>query len=269
MHQIARNTSGPRVRCDRLLSCFEIVRSQEYQQGRPYQQTRLSPFEESAPATRFGAKLTDYRNWNGHWYAEDHIEEWVSRSPQALFPDRTIHVLASQNYAHLPEKIDLLFVDGYHHLHVLELKAEPVASNRGVPPDQIRGQMNRYLEFLQREQLPVAESFTSYYAEFSRRFLGCPHDLMTDLQQTFGEGFPSTSLILCPTFLAEGYDNYAVDYFRTCQQQIDQSFRLIYYRFYVCPIAERHFIEFWEVPQSVPRSVPSSKSVKGSLTIAI
>jgi hypothetical protein len=120
-----------------------------------------------------------------------------------------------------------------------------------VSPDQIRGQMHRYLEFLQRERLPVTTSLTSYYAEFSRRFLGSPHDLMTDLEQTFGEGFPSASMTLCPTFLTEGYDNYALDYFRACQQRVNRWFRLTYYQFYVCNVSERHFIEFWEVPQGV------------------
>jgi hypothetical protein len=198
--------------------------------------------------------LKEHRNWNGHSYAESHIEEWVSRCPQALFPGRRGHVLASQNYAHLPEKIDLLFLDDRHQFHIFELKAEPVASNRGVTPDQIQGQMNRYVDFLRRQQLPLPASFREYYAKFSRQFLGSPHDLTTDLRHIFGEAYlhvPRASLVLCRTFLTEAYDNSAVDYFSARQQQGDGPIRLVYYRFYCCAEVQRHFIEFWEVPLPV------------------
>jgi hypothetical protein len=249
LNQIARSPSGSMMRDDQLLSSFEIIPSQEYERGRPYQQTQLTAFRGSPP--RLGAKLKEFRNWNGHWYAEDHIEEWVSRSPQALLPGRTIHVVASQNYAHLPEKIDLMLLDDRHQLHVLELKAEQVASNRGMPPARVQRQMNRYVDFLQREKQPFPASFANYYDKFSRRFLGSPHDLLTDLRQTFDEAFfsvPCTSLVLCPTFLTEGYDDRAVDYFRACHLQGGPPIRLIYYRFFCCPGLDRHFIEFWEIP---------------------
>ena len=248
LNQIPRNTSTSPTRVDRLLSSFEIVRSQEYRRGRPHQQTRLMAFEGLPPSASFSAKLKNFRNWNGHWYAEDHVEEWVSRSPQALFPGRTVHVLASQNYAHLQEKIDLLFLDDRQELHVLEVKAEHVASNRGVPPDQIWGQMNRYVGFLRSERLPFPTSLENYYSEFSTRFVGSPHELASDLQQTFGQAFSpvsTASLVVRRTFLTEGYDDYAVDYFRACQQRGDGPIRLLYYRF--CPEVDRHWIQFWEV----------------------
>ena len=250
MNQIAQNTSSPE-RGDQLLWSFEIVRFPEYQQGRPYQQTRLMAFEGPPPATRFGTKLKDCRNWKGHSYAESHIEEWLSRSPTVLFPGRAVHVLASQNYAHLEEKIDLLFLDDRHQFHVFELKTERVASNRGVTPDQIWGQMNRYVDFLRRELLPFPASFRDYYAQFSKQFLGAPHDLTIDLREIFGEAYffvPNISPILCRTFLTEGYDDHAVDFFRDRQQQGDGPIRLMYYRFYLCTRTERHYIEFWEVP---------------------
>ncbi len=248
---MARNTSGFE-RADRLLSSFEIVRFPEYQQGKPFQQTRLMAAEGPPPATTFGARLKDSRNWNGHSYAESHIEEWVSRSPEALFPGRRVCVLGSQNYAHLGEKIDLLCLEEGHQFHVLELKAERVAGNRGVPPDHIWGQMNRYVDFARRELVAFPTSLTSYYAQFSEQFLGTRHDLTTDLQQTFGDAFfsvsSSTSRVLCRTFLTEGYDDYAVDYFRARQQHRDGPVRLLYYRF--CPYSgtDRHRIEFWEIP---------------------
>jgi hypothetical protein len=113
--------------------------------------------------------------------------------------------------------------------------------------------MNRYVDFLQREPLPFPACFTKYYGEFSRRFLGSPHDLRTDLRQTFDEAFFSVSgasLVLCPTLLTEGYDDNAVDYFRACHfQQGGPPSRLIYYRLYLCPDMDRHFIEFWDIPR--------------------
>ena len=238
-------------RNDQLLSSLEIVRFRDYQQGRPFQQTRLIPFEGPPPVTRFGAKLKNHRNWKGHSYAESHIEEWMSRAPAVLFPGRAIHVLASQNYAHLGEKIDLLFLDDRHQLHVVELKAERVASNRGVTPDQIWGQMNRYVEFLRRELLPFPASLRDYYARFSKQFLGSPHNLTTDLKDVFGDGFlstPNTSPVLFRTFLTEGYDDDAVDFFRARQQLGSGPIRLVYYRFCLCPRTEQHCLELWEVP---------------------
>jgi hypothetical protein len=238
---------------DQLLSSFEVIRSQQYQRGKPYQQTRLMVFEGTPPSTGFSAKLKKCRNWNGHWYAEDHVEEWVSRCPQALFPGRRVHVLASQNYAHLPEKIDLLFLDNRHQFHVVEVKAEPVASNGGITPDEISGQMNRYVDFLRMELLPFPASFTNYYTHFTRKFLGSPQDLSTDLRQTFGEPFfliPSTSPVLRQTFLTEGYDADAVDYFKARQRLGSGPIRLIYYKFYLEAGTDRHRIEFWEVPIS-------------------
>src|SRR5262249_23467622 len=111
---------------DQRLSCYEIVRSERFELGRPYQQTRLIPFYGPLNSvTR--RRLKAYRNWNGHSYAESHIEEWISRLPQALFPGEPIPcVVGSQNYAHLPEKIDLLLLDTRNRVHIVEIKAEQV-----------------------------------------------------------------------------------------------------------------------------------------------
>jgi hypothetical protein len=64
-----------------------------------------------------------YRNWNGHWYAESHIEEWIARHPEAILPNKKSIVWASQNYVHLPEKIDLLLEDSERRLFIIEIKA--------------------------------------------------------------------------------------------------------------------------------------------------
>jgi hypothetical protein len=132
-----------RKRTDQLLGSFEIVPCQNYQPGRPYQQTRLVACAQLRSDEKFCDRLKSYRNWNGHWYNERHVEEWVARTPAWLFPNQAVHVLASQNYAHLGGKIDLLLLDDRNQFHVVEIKAERVASNRGVTPDEIEGQMSR------------------------------------------------------------------------------------------------------------------------------
>lgn len=246
---MSQPTPPPSGRRDRLLSSFRIVRSPSHRQGRPYQQTRLAAFDGPPPAV-LPARLKDYRNWNTHSYAESHVEEWVSRHPAALYPGQAVLVLASQNYARLGEKIDLLLLDGGWRFHVLELKAERVASNRGVTPDQIQKQMTRYVDFLRVELPGFPASLSGYYAQFTTEFLGSPLDLTESLRREFGEAFlpPSKPPVLCRTFLTEGYDDAAVDHFRARQRHEDGPIRLVYFRFY--PDPEGHRIEFWEVPLS-------------------
>lgn len=240
------NTSGAPP--DRLLSSFRIAAYQAYQNGRPYQQTRLVADEGLRPALR-SAKLKNYKNWHGHFYAESHVEEWVLRCPAALYPGQAVHVLASQNYARLGEPLDLLLLDDRFQFPVVELKAERVASNRGVTPDRIHRQMNRYVEFLESELRSFPASLSTHYAKFTERLSGVAQDLSEDLRQTFGEAFSPNRC--CPptlyrTFLTEGYDEEAVDYFTRRQRRGEGPFRLIYYRFY--PEPEGHRIEFWEIP---------------------
>jgi hypothetical protein len=250
LNQIAGDTSNVK-RGDYLLSSHEIVPFPGYQQGRPYQQTRLIKRDLSPPTMGTGNRLNHHRNWNGHSYAESHIEEWLARAPTLLFPSGAIHVLASQNYAHLGEKIDLLLLDNLHKFHIVELKTETVSSNRGVTPDQIWGQMSRYVEFLRGRLLAFPASLSDYYNRFSAQFLGSPHELAKDLEEIFGDTLfrgQNTPPLLCRTFLTEGYDDYAVKFFGARQQQADGPIRLIYYRFNLCPETERHYIDFWEVP---------------------
>jgi hypothetical protein len=176
------------------------------------------------------------------------LEEWVARRPDALFPGRRIHVLASQNYAHLPEKIDLLVVDGQHCFHVIEMKITSVAENAGLAPYQIHEkQMKRYVRFLGWYLPPFPESLRPYYAKFSQRFYGSPRSLDEDLTAKFGDGYCRTAIsepVIRQMYLAEGFDDYAVRYFQTQPEALDGGIRLAYYRFF----PEDAYLEFWEIP---------------------
>jgi serine/threonine protein kinase len=67
--------------------------------------------------------------------------------PPNLFPGHRVRVLANGKYGCCGD-IDLLLLGDCWRLHVLELKAKRVANNRGVTPDDIWGQMDRYVRFL-------------------------------------------------------------------------------------------------------------------------
>jgi hypothetical protein len=249
MNTIVHQTLS-RKRTDHFLGSFEIVPCQDYQRGRPYQQTRLVACAQLRSDDKFCDRLKSYRNWNGHWYNERHVEEWVARTPAWLFPNQAVHVLASQNYAHLGEKIDLLLLDDRNQFHVVEVKAERVASNRGVTPDEIEGQMSRYVEFLRLQLPPFPVSLANYYDQFSAQFFGSSRSLVTDLQDIFGHSprpVADSSVVLWRTFLTEGYDESAVDFFVNSHLNGRGPIRLIYYQFNPCLTTKRHCIEFWEV----------------------
>ncbi len=94
-------------------------------------------------------RITDYTNNQGRFYEENHLEEWVARSPQAVFRDERVLIVASQNYAHLREKIDLLAVNLVRRFSVVEAKIKDVAKNGGTPAYHIHmDQMRRYVNFL-------------------------------------------------------------------------------------------------------------------------
>ena len=247
---------------DQLLSSFEVIRSSQYQQGRPYQQTHLTKVDRLPSSAVGPLRLKDFRNWNGHWYAESHVEEWVSHCPEALFRSQAVQVIGSQNYAHLPEKIDLLFLDAKQQFHIVEVKAERVASNRGLAPDRIWAQMNRYVDFIRNEVLPYPATHEKYYVQFAAQFLGSCHDMLDHVRSSFTKTFPIGSAAIVRTFITEGYDDDAVSYFRN--RQNDEPTRLIYYRFYRCTgEIERHCIEFWEVPLVANHvDVPSCKQTE-------
>jgi hypothetical protein len=111
--------------------------------------------------------------------------------------------------------------------------------------------MSRYMKFLQLELPSFPESLSTYYEQFSAQLFGSSHDLATDLQETFGEVFrplADQSLALNRTFLTEGYDEDAVDFFSNSHLNGRGPIRLVYYRFYLSLTTRRHCIEFWEVP---------------------
>ena len=195
-------------------------------------------------------RLRDYRNTRGRFYEENHLEEWVSRRPDAIFPARQSLVLASQNYYRLGEPADLLVLDDCYAFHVVEMKINRVAENGGVAPYQIhKCQMQRYVRFFQWYLRPFPESFQQDYYKFTERFLGHPHSLDADLAATFGVAYCQAGFSESPVrqiYLTEGYDDYAVDYFQDQQEVADGHVRLVYYRFY--PGADGDYLEFWEIP---------------------
>lgn len=232
---------------DQLLSTYEVVRSARQEEGRPYQQTSLTKAQRLPLSVTGPLRLKDFKNWNSHWYAESHVEEWVSRNPETLFGDQAVLVVGSQNYAHLPEKIDVLFLDAELRFHVVEVKAEHVAFNRGLTPDQLCMQMNRYVHFILTEMLPYPSIVEKYYGNFTSKFYGYRRNLIEDFNRFSGKPFAISSASVVRTFVTEGYDPTAVSYFRN--RHDGPGTRLVYYKFYVSAgYVQRHFIEFWEVP---------------------
>jgi hypothetical protein len=204
-----------------------------------------------------GAARSRLPRWG---YDEKHLEEWVCRRPQTLFPDCRVHVLVAEKYAQpLPCKVDLLLVDAEHNFHVVEMKAVPVARN-GTPetPSKIRRQMQEYVKTLTWYLPPFPRSLVAAYSQFSASFCGTPKDLVEDLHASFGNGYGGVTIEaprIHQVYLAEEYDQYAVDYFRLLVEAGEGSVRLVYYRFY--PIyPEGPYIEFWEVPLTATRSTP-------------
>ena len=232
------------VRSDSLLSRFEILPNEQFERGRPYQQTRLSPYDGELTGIPHRS-LKAHRNWNGHWYAESHVEEWIARHPEAIFRNKKPIVRASQNYVHLPEKIDLLLEDSERRLFIIEIKAVSVGRRNGIAPDQIRSQMRRYVTFLNSLILPGESMLAMYSVKFRKTF-------KTDSTEDYFQGveWPLTSASVEPSisqmFLTEGYDDYAVRSLLDPSATRDTSVRLVYFRFYCDPEERRHFVEFWE-----------------------
>jgi hypothetical protein len=232
------------VRSDSLLSRFEIVPNERFERGRPYQQTRLNRYDGELTAIPHRS-LKAYRNWNGHWYAESHVEEWIARHPEAIFPNQKLIVRASQNYIHLPKKIDLLLEDSERRLFIIEIKAASGGRRNGIAPDQIRSQMRRYVTFLNTLILPGGLPLATYSVKFSKI-------VMTDSTEDYLHSveWPLNSAPVGPPisqiFLTEGYDAYAVNSLLDSNATRDFPVRLLYFRFYCDSEERRHFVEFWE-----------------------
>ncbi len=225
----------------RFLSSFQIACKKQNPKG------ALLPTERRQTPGKLALRMKDYTNSQGRYYEENHLEEWVARCPDALFPGRRIHVLASQNYAHLPEKIDLLVADDQHWFDVVEIKITSVAENGGLAPYQIHEkQMKRYVQFLTWYLPPFPESLRAYYTKFSKRFYGSPRFLDVDLKAKFGDDYcqaPVSELMIRQVYLTAGFDDYAVRYFSAQPDVAAGSIRLLYYRFF----PEQDYIEFWEI----------------------
>ena len=226
---------------DPFLASFRIECTEQTPKG------RLMPCERRSDPIECWGRITDYTNSQGRFYEENHLEEWVSWCPQAIFPGERILVLASQNYAHLPEKIDLLAINMKWLFSVVEAKIKDVAKNGGTPAYQIHmSQMRRYVEFLRSYLQPFPGRLGRYYERFSERFHLQRRKLEEDLGATFGNDFlrgqPGT--IFQEVYLAHNFDVHAIDYFRSQTITPLNLIRLVYFRFDPADA----YIEFRESP---------------------
>ena len=213
---------------DPLLASFRIECTEQTPKG------RLIPCESRIDPIDCWGRITDYTNSQGRFYEENHLEEWVARCPQAIFPGERILVLASQNYAHLPEKIDLLAINMKCVLPVVEAKIKDVAKNGGTPAYQIHmSQMRRYVEFLRSYLQPFPGRLRQYYERFSERFHLQHRNLEEDIRTTLGNDFLDRQLgtTFQEVYLAHDFDVHAIDYFRTQKVTPLNSLRLIYFCF--------------------------------------
>jgi hypothetical protein len=226
---------------DLFLASFRVECTAQNPKG------RLVPCERRSNPIEGWARITDYTNSQGRFYEENHLEEWVAWCPQAVFPGERVLVLASQNYAHLPEKIDLLMVNPTWRFSVVEAKSKDVAKNGGTPAYQIHmSQMRRYVAFLRQYLQPFPGRLAGYYRRFSERFYGQPRRLEEVLQREFGAGFLSGNgeNRFQEVYLAHNFDDHAVDYFKSQTVTPVGSIRLVYFRFDPADA----YIEFRERP---------------------
>lgn len=217
----------------RLLSAFRIVCSPEAPKG------VLLPL--ASDLSRIGGvdRLQNHRDGLRRYFEENHLEEWVARCPRSIFPYEDVHIIASQNYAHLPKKVDILYVSDSGEFFVAEVKTERVAQNAGVVPYSIYSQMKGYVDFLLTDQLVgYPHSFAKHYSKFSERFFGVSQPLPEVSRETQQE-----EIRLTEVYLTEGYDSYALGYLSERSAIDRRTVRLLYYSFYP---SDRH-IEFWEI----------------------
>jgi len=174
----------------------------------------LVPCEKLEKPGRIHGRMQKYKNARGRKYEENHLEEWIARQPKALFGDNRMLILASQNHAHLEEKIDLLFIDTCGQFHIVELKIVDVAQNGGVVPYAIYNeQMQKYVSFVNACKASFPDSMSDACRRFSKEFYRAARLLSHDLQATFGKS--SWALIdhtVVEVYVASGCDDYAVDY---------------------------------------------------------
>jgi hypothetical protein len=220
-----------------LISAFTIEPDQA---GSGRSKGRLQPFADVFDAG-FSGRLVQHRNYRGFSYEENHLEEWIAREPSSLFGGTPVLLVASQNYIHLPVKIDLLFVDNECQLYAVELKVVRVAKNGGVVPyDLYDRQMKRYRDYL--KDIRNLGAFDARYVRFATAFNGAASTVAEASATKFGRP-PSGNLAVCEVYVAEEFDSYAVEYFARRSAEEKRRVRLISFRFFPA----RSKIEFWKI----------------------
>ena len=215
------------------LSAYRIAHSPEHPKG------ILMPIDGSSVPPTHGPLSSTISPLLGRTYEENDLEEWIARRPASIFPDDGVEIIASQNYAHMIVKVDLLFLGPAPAFFVVEVKNCDVRRNGGVVPyDIYNRQMGSYLDFLRPYLDGYPDSHQNYYERFSRKFYGSPRSLPApahDIRQQAPH--------IIEVYLASGYDDYAIDYILTQAQHDNRQARLVFYRFFA---AER-LISFHEI----------------------
>jgi hypothetical protein len=160
------------------------------------------------------------------------LEEWIARQPAALFGSRPMLLLASQNYAYLRFKIDLLFIDAKCRLYPIELKAERVAKNGGVVPyDLYQRQVKPYVDFL--KGLEHLSDLDRQYLRFSTLFNGHASHLADDFALKFGSPpWDNFTDRIDEVYVAEDFDTYAIEYFESESKKDGRRVHLIKCNFF-------------------------------------
>ncbi|MGF1581364.1 MAG: hypothetical protein ACFCD0_18730 [Gemmataceae bacterium] len=231
---------------DKLLSTFRIVRPP----GIPGKTLLRCPRLRDR-GQRVGLSIYTDRLGRGK-YDEKDLEEWIARSPEAIFSHRPIVLLAAEKYGRLDARAsaDLLFVDPFFQFHVVETKVPTISKKRGVSCSSLHAQMQRYVSRLESISPGFPRSLWSHYHCFSQKFYGYRRNLTMQLATAFGHQVATRQRCGAPfvwqIYVAEGFDEEAIDYFQRRVEGPICGVRLVYYRYY----PERQYIEFWEVPIS-------------------
>jgi hypothetical protein len=225
---------------DKLLSSGRIVCDPDDYRG------SLEPLPVTAQRPGAEGRLKGVKNRVGRRYEENHLEQWVARNPELVFPNRRVLLLASQNHVHLPVKVDLLFVDDAWEYHIVELKVIEIARNGGESPYQVYNvQMKKYVTFLTNLLREFPRSVESYYSKLPGELARNRKPLRLALEDAFGSApVPSAQrpVVIHEVYLAAGYDDDARRYIAEKSRQDGRSARLVYFKYF--PGVEA--IEFWQ-----------------------
>jgi len=133
----------------------------------------------------------------------------------------------SQNYCHLPVKIDLLFVDAKCCMYPVELKVVRIAKNGGVVPyDLYERQMKPYVEFLNATR--HLGGLDRQYVSFTKRFNGAASRLVDDFAAKFSrQPCDNAASPIREIYVAEDFDTYALECFSGKSSTDGRSVRLV------------------------------------------